>query len=118
MSKQIYAININLSKFENNQIWQVAKSATASHLIYEKEMQFRKLANFVEVCNFAQHLWFLCYENILMIRQVYLVKISFIEKKQKKKTLIKMCAPQIRPLPPLLSWADWEVGVTQVQVSW
>ena len=56
MSKQIYAININLSKFENNQIWQVAKSATASHLIYEKEMQFRKLANFVEVCNFAQHL--------------------------------------------------------------
>ena len=58
MSKQIYAININLSKFENNQIWQVAKSATASHLIYEKEMQFRKLANFVEVCNFAQHLWF------------------------------------------------------------
>ena len=56
MSKQIYAININLSKFENNQIWQVAKSATASHLIYEKEMQFRKLANFVEVCNFEQHL--------------------------------------------------------------
>ena len=101
MSKQIYAININLSKFENNQIWQVAKSATASHLIYEKEMQFRKLANFVEVCNFAQHLWFLWYENILMIRQVYLVKISFIEKKTKEKDFDKNVRSSNSTVAPL-----------------
>ena len=71
MSKQIYAININLSKFENNQIWQVAKSATASHLnLWERNAILkiwpilRKCAILHKRCEF-----YASYGKILMIRK-------------------------------------------------